>query len=124
MYNPIPLTNLLRGSSSVTALLGSGNAARIYRHGRAPTETPRPYLVWQLITGRPENNLSDSPEFDYGTVQIDIYADSSQSADAVKRAVVPVIEAVTHVTSWDGESRDPETDYYRLTFSTDWFVER
>lgn len=125
MYNPIPLTNLLRQNPAVAALIGgTGDTARIHRFGRAPADPPRPYIVWQLITGLPGNNLSDSPDYDYGNVQVDVYADTPQSLDTVKQAIVPVIEAVTHIVSWDGESREKETNFYRLTFSTDWFVER
>lgn len=124
MYNPIPLTNLLRDDPTVSALVGSGSAARVWRWGRAPASPTRPYIVWQLITGLPGNNLSDSPDYDYGNVQVDVYADTPQSLDTVKQAIVPVIEAVTHIVSWEGESHEKETNFYRLTFSTDWFVER
>ena len=124
MYNPIPLTNLLRDDPTVSALVGSGSTARIWRWGRAPASPGLPYIVWQLITGLPGNNLSDSPDYDYGNVQVDVYAETPQSLDEVKQAIVPVIEAATHIVSWDGESREKETNFYRLTFSIDWFVER
>jgi hypothetical protein len=84
----------------------------------------KPYLVWQLITGFPDNTLACAPTYDNHSIQIDIYADNAPSAQQVKNAVRDVVEAITYITSWDGEGRDTETDNYRITFSADWFVER
>jgi len=118
------LYNTLRASSAVTALLGSHPNLRVYAFGQAPQGVTRPYLVWQMVTGYPENNLSQRPDFDSSTIQIDIYALTAQAAEAVKLAARDAIEAVTHITSWDGEDRDPATNDYRITFSVDWFVPR
>lgn len=123
MSNP-PIYATLRASSAVTALLGSHPNLRVYAFGQAPQGVTRPYIVWQMITGSPENNLSQRPDFDSSTIQVDIYALTAQSAEAVRLAARDAIEPVTHITSWGGESRDPATNDYRITFSVDWFVRR
>lgn len=118
----IPIYNVCKSSTAVTALLG--NKPRIYRFGQAQSKVVLPYVTWQQITGYPENNLSDRPDHDYMSVQIDIYAADADSADAVKIALVDAIEAVTNITSWNGEGRDSATTNYRITFSADWFIGR
>lgn len=120
----VPIYDVLKANSQVTALLGAHPNLRVYEFGRAPSGVARPYLVWQLITGSPDNTLGCPPEYDAQSTQIDIYADNAPSAEAVKKAVAPAIEAITYITSWAGEWQDPATNYYRITFSVDWFVKR
>lgn len=119
-----PVFNTLKVAPAVTALLGAGNNMRVYNFGRAPANVAKPYVVWQQITGFPNNNLSQLPENDEFNVQIDIYASSSESAEQVKNAIRDAIEPVMYITSWDGEGMDKETTLYRITFSVDWFVSR
>jgi Protein of unknown function (DUF3168) len=120
----VPIYQTLNESSSVKALLGTPPTSRIYGWGQAPADVVRPYVVWQLITGSPENNLSDLPGFDSRTVQVDVYASTAPAASEVAIALRDAIEPVMHITSWDGESRDHATNDYRVTFSVDWFVAR
>lgn len=120
----VPIYDVLRSVPAVTALLGADPNLRVYAFGQAPTTVLRPYVTWQLTTGFPNNNLSDRPENDENAVQIDIYATTPQSAEAVKIALRDAIEPVTHITSWDGEGRETPTSDYRITFSVDWFVNR
>lgn len=120
----VPLYNVLKVVAPVTALLGSHPKLRVYAYGKAPQGVQRPYLVWQDITGSPENNLSQLPDYDYYSIQIDIYAKTDLSCDAVKRAVRDAIEPLMHITSWYGDDRDDKTDDYRTTFAVDWFVQR
>ena len=118
----IPIYALCKASSAITALLG--NKPRVYRFGQAPSKPTLPYVTWQQITGYPENNLSDRPDYDYLSIQIDIYGIDADSSDAVKEALVDAIEAITNITAWNGEGRDGATTNYRITFSVDWFIGR
>lgn len=120
----VPLYNLLRSAPAVTNLLGSHPNLKVYSFGQAPTTVTLPYVTWQLVTGFPNNNLSSRPENDEHAIQIDIWAATAQSAEAVKIAIRDAVEAVTHITSWDGEGRDTPTSDYRITFSVDWFINR
>lgn len=120
----VPIFNVLKASPAVASLLGTGNNLRVYSFGQAPQNVVKPYLVWQQITGFVNNNLSQLPDNDQYSIQVDIYAGTSQTAESVKLAVRDAIEPVMHVTSWDGEGIDEETTLYRVTFSVDWFVSR
>lgn len=119
----VPLYAICKASTPVTTLLGS-NPMRMYAFGLAPQNVTKPYVVWSLITGIPGNNLSVPPDHDYFNTQIDIFADTGVSAEAVKDAMRAAIEEVTHIATWNGEGRDPSTKNYRITFSVDWFVKR
>lgn len=121
MYPPVFTTCTANGS--VTALLGS-SPCRIYPFGEAPQNVTLPYAVWQLVSGVPENYLSGRPDMDSFTVQIDVYADTASDAREVAEAIRDAIEAACHVVGWYGEGRDRDTDHYRISFGSDWFVER
>ena len=109
--------------SAVTTIFGT-NPLRVYGWGLAPQGVQRPYMVWQAVTGSPENNISESPDFDMTTIQVDVYADTAAKAKSGSKVIQNAIERVMNVVSLDGEDRDPVTNDYRVTFSVDWFVPR
>ena len=90
----------------------------------APQGVQRPYGVWQRIFGSPENYLGDTPDMDSFTVQIDVYASSADSARTVAAALRDAIEPVAHITSWLGESVDPDTKNNRFSFQADFWTPR
>ncbi|HBO3174931.1 DUF3168 domain-containing protein [Pseudomonas aeruginosa] len=118
-----PIFEVCAASGAVTALIGT-NPVRMYPFGQAPQGVVYPYAVWQLVTGIPENYLGDLPDADSYTVQIDVYADTGAAARNVAKALRDAIEPVAYVTSWRGESIDPETKRYRYSFDVDWIVQR
>lgn len=121
MFPPVFAT--CYASATVKALIGT-TPCRLYPYGDAPQGVTKPYAVWQLVTGVPENYLGQVPDIDSYTTQIDVYALTSDSARAVATALRNAIEPVAHVVRWGGESRDYETQNYRISFDVDWFVER
>lgn len=122
MYPPI--FSICSIDAGVTALLGSNANCRLYPFGEAPQDDTRPYAVWQLITGLPENYLDKTPDIDNLGIQIDSYAVTGSDARDVAEKLRDAIEPYAHVTSWDGESRDPDTNLFRYIFSVDWWVSR
>lgn len=129
MSELVPIYKVCFDSSVVRSLIGTvdaqgKNIIRMYAFGQAPAQVQRPYVVWQVITGFPGNNISDRPDFDLQSLQIDVYASTDVSARSVATALRDAIEPHMHITSWDGEGRDPVTSYYRFTFSVDWYAER
>jgi hypothetical protein len=114
--------------SGVQALLKTGNGPlRFYMFGLADQNTPLPYAVWQTVYGAPENYLTNVPDVDSFGIQVDVYASPSQGA-AVARSVAEAlrdaIEPHAHITSWRGDSRDPNTNNFRFSFDVDWIVNR
>lgn len=112
----------------VRALLKTGNGPlRFYLFGMAPQNVALPYAVWQTVYGAPQNYVNQAPDIDTFGVQIDVYAGPSQGpgvARQVAQAIRDAIEPHCHITSWRGDSVDPQTRNFRFGFDADWFVDR
>lgn len=121
MYPPIFAT--CAANATVQARLGA-SPCRLYPAGEAPIGVTTPYAVWTSIGGLPENNLSTTPDIDQWSLQVDVYADDLTDARNAAEALRDAIEPNAHITSWSGESRDPETRRYRFSFDVDWYVNR
>lgn len=113
----------ISGDSNVTALLGS-SPVRFYPFGEAPQLVAKPYAVWQIVGGGPENYISNLPDIDLFSLQIDVYAETATVARNATEVIRDSIESLAHITGWSGESRDSETNNYRVTFLVDWWVVR
>jgi hypothetical protein len=96
----------------------------LYPFGEAPQLTARPYAVWQVVGGEPENYLGNVPDIDGMSLQIDVYAAEAEVARTVARALRTVIELEAYVVGYNGEWRDTETRAYRCSFTVDWLVDR
>lgn len=118
-----PIFQVCAANAGVTALLGTG-PTRLFPFGNAPQGVTLPYVVWQAITGMPENYLGHAPDIDRFTIQIDVYADGVSAARQVAEALRDAIEPHAHIVGWNGESTDPDTGHKRYGFDVDWFVHR
>ena len=118
-----PVFKYARASEEVTALLGSA-PLRVYMFGRAPQNVAYPYAVWQVVAGSPENYITNTPDIDAFTTQIDVYARDSDEARRCGMALRDAFEPYGHVVSWRGETRDDETESFRSGFDVDWWVDR
>lgn len=118
-----PIFQVCAASPAVTALLGT-NPTRLWPFGEAPQRVALPYAAWQTIGGLPENYLEDRPDVDSWSIQIDVYADTVTKARNAAKALRDAIEPVAYVTRWGGESRDPKTKHYRVSFDVGWIVPR
>lgn len=111
----------LSASAPVVALVGD----RIYRHGHSPAQGDRPYLVWMLVAGVPDNNLSDLPPSDRMTVQVDCWHPTDNGVEALATAVRNALEPRGHMTAIPVDTRDMgETQLYRISLQFDFFVVR
>lgn len=118
-----PIFPVCRASPEVTALLGS-DPMRLWPFGEGEQGGERPYAVWQIISGAPENYLTNTPDTDRFGVQVDVYAREVDDAREVARAIRNAIEPHAHIMAWRGESREPDTRLYRISFDVSWFVQR
>lgn len=84
----------------------------------------KPYAVWQDAGGSPENYLGSRPDIDLFILQIDIYASTADSARNTARALRDAIEPVAHITTFNGQGRDPDTNNYRYSYTVNWWVKR
>lgn len=119
-----PIVQVCLQSPAVTALLGTGTGMRLYSFGEAEQGVAKPYAVWQIVSGSPENYLAGRPDLDSVTLQVDVYAATGDSARKVRDAIRDAVELDAYVTRWGVEGRDPETKNYRASFDVDWVVSR
>jgi len=123
-----PIFEAVNVSAVQSLLKAPGGELRFYLFGRAPQNVVKPYAVWRTVFGSPENYLGDRPDVDFFGLQIDVYAaptalGATQSRD-IAMAIRDAIETKSHITSWRGESVDPETGSYVYSFDSEWFVKR
>lgn len=121
--NTAPIFAVCAADAAVTALLGA-QPTRLYPFGEAPEGVIKPYAVWQLLTGSPDNYLSGRPDIDGYTLQVDVYATTAGGGRAVTQAIARAIELKANITRWGGETKDSATKLYRSSFDIDWLVPR
>ena len=121
-----PIFKLLNESDEVKSFLQTGNKLRAYEFGLAPDAPVKPYLVWQDISGDPQNHLDCPANTDHVTIQIDIYTLVPDQLRLIREAARKALELDNSctVTSLRGNEREPVTKLYRTGFDSNWFVDR
>lgn len=119
---------MLKASTAVKAIVGT-NPPRIYRHGSAPQRPDNlplsdPYITWQIISGVPENNLSDLPPVDRMSVQVDCWHQTDAGVDTLATAVRDALEPHGHMTGVIVDLQEFETQLYRMGMQFDFFTDR
>lgn len=118
---------LLSAAGAVTAIIGT-NPVRAYRHGSAPQNVVAPYVTWQVISNVPQNALDEVPRVDAYSVQIDCWSvntgTGSSGVETLAKAVRDAIEPYAHMVSGPTDSRDDETQRYRISFTFDFWTHR
>jgi hypothetical protein len=118
-----PLFARLNASSAVKALLGT-SPLRVWPFGEVMAGAIKPYAVWQIITGSPENFLAGVPDTDGFTTQLDVYGDTPATVRAAAVALRDALEPVAYIVSWREPPREPDTNLYRISFDVDWLTPR
>ena len=124
-----PIFKLLNASEELKPYLETKHpkvVLRAYEFGLAPDKVKTPYLVWQDISGIPQNHIDCPAVVDHLTIQIDIYTTDPMQLSLIKEAVRKALELDNSctVTSLRGNEREPETKLYRTGFDSNWFVDR
>lgn len=127
--NTIPIFQVVAASAVVTSVLGAdptrfflfGQARRLYNDG---VPIVKPYAVWQVISGSPENHLDCPPQVDHVSIQVDAYGETAAQVRAVIVALRDALEPHAYIMSWTGEDFEDNTKLYRSGFTIDWFVSR
>lgn len=92
--------------------------------GLAEENTARPYVVWHLTGGSPENVFDGPPPHDHFAGQVDIVADDQTSFIAAATAVRAAIERVGNVTSYNPGGVNAETGRFEYSFDAEFHVTR
>jgi hypothetical protein len=114
---------LLFASTPVKALLGA-SPLRVFPWNRAPQNVEKPYAVYAVYNGNPENYMSNTPDIDNKGTQLNIYGNTSKSVEDCFIAIRNVIEPVAHMTSFSTPALDADTDLYSVTMEFDFWDER
>lgn len=121
------LFQLAKADPAVTALLGSA-VTRFWAFGNAPQKgMPNyglPYAVYQMVYGSPENYVNQRPDMDNAGYQVDCYSQTAEQARQVAAALSYSLEGAAHVTAWNGEDRETETNLYRVSFTVESWTPR
>lgn len=120
MYPPI--FSIVAADAGVQALLGT-SPVRFFPFGQAPDEVSMPYGVWQIVSGGPENYLTDTPDIDGWLVQVDVYATRGSWARSAAEALRDAIENQAYIVAWRGESKE-EDRIFRYSFDVEFLTER
>lgn len=121
-----PIFPLLNASDEVKSYLEFGGILRAFEFGLAPDKPKPPYLVWQDVSGTPQNHLDCPANIDHITIQVDIYTTKADDLRNIREAVRRAFELDNSctVTGLRGNERDPDSKMYRTGFDSNWFVDR
>lgn len=106
---------------ALVATMGPVVGTRIYRDWPdVPGDEPQaPYVIWTVIAGIPENNLSNPPPIDRFSIGIDVFGRTAAEADELVKLARAAMEMIGHVETVQSLGRDGETTLWRYTFSAD-----
>lgn len=116
----LPPVYLTLHTDTVAALVSD----RIGRHGEVAQTETRDYIVWQVISDAPHDNLSDAPTSDFTSVQIDCYSRGDDAVEALASAVRNALDDARIVNRIIVNNRDPGTRLYRIGLQADFITQR
>lgn len=121
-----PIYARAKADAAVVALLGmTGGELRLWSFGEAPKGAPLPYATWQQIGGLPENNVSDRPDADHFSIQVNVWGASSSQMWAVTTALRDIMEVDgATVVRFGNTVKDAETKAFGYDFDADWITYR
>lgn len=121
-----PIYTRAQADPALLTLLGTvGGELRLWSFGEAPKNAQLPYATWQTVGGTPENNVSDRPDADHFSTQINVWAASSAQMWAVVQALRDIMEVDgCTIVRWGDTVKDAETKAFGYDFDADWITYR
>lgn len=111
---------LLKAAAPVTALVGSGAAARI-RSNRAEEDDPRPFVVYERSATEVFKGL-DGTIFDTKvTLAVQCWGDTRAQAEALADACQAAIEAADQTVAERSGGYDGELDLEASVLTVEWW---
>jgi len=75
-----------------------------------------------MVSGVPENNLSDPPPCDRATVQVDCWHQTDKGVEDLAVAARNALEVIGVVTSAQIDDFETETKLFRMSLQVDVFI--
>lgn len=97
---------------------------RIGGNGSVAQTEMRPYVIWNIVTGLPYDNLSSAPGGDFTTVQIDCYHKDEAGVRDLAQKVRAALDALLICNRVVINNRDSETKLYRVGMEADFIDPR
>lgn len=121
-----PLYARAMATPGVVALLTDGQGSiRLWPFGEAPATPTLPYATWQNIGGDPANNVSDRPDADSFSIQVNVWAATSAQLWSVTTALRDIMEVDgCTIVRWGNTVIDDETKAFGYDFDADWITYR
>ena len=119
----LPIFTILNSNTTITSKLKSDNVLRVFEFGMATENVKFPYVVWQVISGQPYNNLDCPPPVDKVRVQFDVYGTTGAESKNIAKLVRLAIEQNCYIIDMYGTFRDTD-GIYTTQFDTSWHVPR
>ena len=114
---------ILNADATVKSYLGS-NPLRVFPWGAAPDNVKKPYAVYGVYSGTPQNYLSQVPDIDSMGTQLNIYAETVASLQDCFDVVRDVLEPHAHITNFTTPDRDSDTRLYSCRMEFDFWENR
>lgn len=118
LYQVAPINSVLRASPDLLAIVDPRNdgVSGVYQ-GLAPEGYGRPYAVWGVGFGQPENLMGEPPLEDDQRINVDLYAADQPTARKMMQFAVAACETIGDIVGgpfylYDGDS----TKLHRWTF--------
>lgn len=125
MFPPVfSLLTTGAAGTAVKAIVGS-NPPQIWEDV-VPQQhsTARPYIVWSIVGGLPENYLDQVPTMDSGRVRIGVWSESVTERRTLANAVIAAIEPSAHMVGIPVGTYEPETQLYGYWIDFQFWVAR
>lgn len=118
MFPPVYTT--LRANATVLAMV----ADRIGAQGWVPQDTTRPYITWFIVIGQPHDTLSEIPQSDFDSVQIDCWHPTEAGVRELSLAVRDALDSAAVLNRVVVNNKDTETKLYRVGIQADFITQR
>jgi len=119
-----PVFALLNASAAVKALIGA-SPMRCWEDVAPQESTPlRPYIVWSVVGGTPENYLDQVPTMDSGRVRLGVWSNSVTERRTLANAVIAAIEPSAYMVGIPVGTYEPETKLFGYWIDFQFWVAR
>jgi hypothetical protein len=110
----------LRANATILSLV----VENIGRHGSIPQETALPYITWFTVGDQPHDTLSEAPQSDFTTVEIDCWSLDDAQIATLAGAVRSALDTAGIVNRVVVDLRENDTKLYRIGVQADFITQR